>query len=121
MQARKKLCDVYGKDCLIDCQFHYQFAHFHSGNFNVLDAPYAGRPTTTDDDKIKASIESNRRLTTWKIAEKLGISNSIVYLQQLSYINKLDVRVPHELKEIHFTKRINNNPFLKRIITSDEK
>ena len=39
--------------------------------------------------------------------------------------------IPHELKEIHLTKRINAcdlhlkrnefNPFLKRIITGDEK
>ena len=72
-------------------------------------------------------------MTTREIAEKLDISNSTVYLllQQLGYVNKLDVWVPHELNEIHLTKRINicvsllnrnqNVPFLKRIITGDEK
>ena len=84
-------------------------SHFRSGSFKVQDASHTDRPTTSDDDKIKALIETNPRMTTREIAEKLDISNSIVYLhlQQLGYVNKLDVCVPHELKEIHLTKRIN--------------
>lgn len=133
VQARKKLSEVYGKGCLTERQCQRWFARFRSGNFNVQDAPHTGRPTTTDDHKIKALIETNRRMTTREIAEKLDISNSTVYLhlQQLGYVNKLDVWVPHELKEIHLTKRINicdsllnrnqNDQFLKRIITGDEK
>ena len=99
----------------------------------VQDAPHTGHPKTTDDNKIKMLIETNGHITTREIAEKPVISNSTVHLhlQQLGYVNKLNVWVPHELKEIHLTKRISkcnsllncnqNNPFLKRIITGDEK
>ena len=78
-------------------------------------------------------IENNQRSTTRKIAEKLNISHTCVekHLKQLGYVNKLDIWVPHKLNEIQLTKRIsicdspmNHNetdPFLKRIITGDEK
>jgi len=86
-----------------------------------------------DDDKIKALIKSNPRYTTREIAETLKIQHSTVHdhLKKLGYASKLDMWVPHELKEVHFTARINicdmlikrqeNDPFLKRLITSDEK
>ena len=51
-------------------------------------------------------------------------------VQRLGLVKKLDFWIPHELKEIHSTKRINAcdfhlkrnefDPFLKRIITGDE-
>ncbi|GFX35038.1 mariner Mos1 transposase [Trichonephila clavipes] len=53
------------------------------------------------------------------------------HLKQLGYVQKLDTWVPHELKETHLKQRINscdllkkrneNDPFLKRLITGDEK
>ncbi|KAG6798618.1 teneurin-m isoform X2 [Apis mellifera caucasica] len=53
------------------------------------------------------------------------------HLKQLGYVQKLDTWVPHELKEKHLTRRINNcdllkkrnenDPFLKQVITGDEK
>ena len=53
------------------------------------------------------------------------------HLKQLGYFPKLDTWLPHELKETHVTPRINscdllkkrneNDPFLKRLITGDEK
>lgn len=53
----------------------YIFYWFTSGNFNVQDAPLTSRLTTTDDDKIKALIETNRHMTTREIGEKLDILN----------------------------------------------
>ena len=78
-------------------------------------------------------IENNRRSTTRQIAEKLNISHTCVesHLKQLGYVNKLDIWVPHKLNEIQLAKRISiydsllerieTDPFLKRIITGDEK
>ena len=95
---------------------------------HALDAQFE-----VDDDKIKAMIENNRRSTTREISEKLNISYTCVqrHLKQLGYVNKLDIWVPHKLNEIQLTKRISicdtllkrieTDPFLKRIITSDEK
>ena len=78
-------------------------------------------------------IENNRRSTTREIAEELKISHTCVkrHLKQLGYVNKLDIWVPHKLNEIQLTKLISisdsllkrneTDPFLKRIITGDEK
>ena len=58
---------------------------------------------------------------------KVGIGG----LKQLGYVNKLDIWIPQKLNEIQLTKRISicdsllkrneTDPFLKRIITDDEK
>ena len=133
VQARKKLYDIYGEKSLIELQCQNWFARFRSGDFDLKDAPRSGRPTEVDDDKIKAMIENNRRSTTWKIAEKLNISQTCVerHLKQLGYINKLNIWVLHKLNEIQLTKRISicdlllkrneTDLFSKRIITGDEK
>ncbi|EZA53745.1 Histone-lysine N-methyltransferase SETMAR, partial [Ooceraea biroi] len=118
---------IYGEDALKLRQCQNWVTKFQSGDFNVKDAPRSGRPIEIDDDKIKALIDSNRRLTTREIAENLNISKSSVenHSKRLGYISKLDISVPHELKEIHLTKRIDicdsllkpeeNDPFLKRV------
>ena len=82
-----------------------------------------------DDDLIKAIIDLDRHSTTREIAEKLTCIEN--HLKQLGYVQKLDTWVPRELKEKHLTQRINscdllkkrneNDPFLKRPITGDEK
>ena len=79
-------------------------------------------------------IENNRRSTTREIAEEHNISHTCVerHLKQLDdYANILDIWVLHKLIEIQLTKRISicdsllqrneTDPFLKRIITDDEK
>ena len=86
-----------------------------------------------DDDLIKAIIDSDRHSTTREIAEKIHVSHTCIenHLKQLGYVQKLDTWVPRELKEKHLTRRINscdllkkrneNDTFLKRPITGDEK
>ncbi|GFV74384.1 histone-lysine N-methyltransferase SETMAR [Trichonephila clavipes] len=95
VQARKKLTDVYGEGVLTVRQGQNWFAKFRSGNFDVEDAPLY--------DHLKG----------------LGLSL------------KLDVWVPHVLTERNLCRRIDvydsllkrheHDPFLKRIITGDEK
>ena len=133
MQAQKKLYDVYGEKSLTELQCQNCFVCFRSGDFDIKDASRSGRPTEVDDDKIKVMIENKRHRTTREITEKLNISHKCVesHLKQLSYVNKLDIWVPHKLNEIQLTKRISicdsllkrneSDPFLKRIITVDEK
>ena len=131
--STEKSYNVYGEKSLIERQCQNWFARFRSGDFNLKDAPRSGRPTEIDGDKIKAMIENNWRSTTREIAEKLKILHTYVerHLKQLGYVNKLDILVPHKLNEIQLTKRISicdsllkrneTDPFLKRIITGDEK
>ncbi|KFM75697.1 Mariner Mos1 transposase, partial [Stegodyphus mimosarum] len=84
---------------------------------NVSRRYSADRPrvTTPNDDRhLAVTAKRSRRNTS------SGLS-----------LQKLDTRVPHELKEMHLTQRINscdllkkcnkNDPFLKRLITGDEK
>ena len=80
-----------------------------------------------DGDLIEAIIHSDRHSTTREIAEKLHENR----LKQLGCVQKLDTWVPRELKGKHLTRRVNscdllkkrneNDPFLKRPITGDEK
>jgi [histone H3]-lysine36 N-dimethyltransferase SETMAR len=133
VQARKKLSDVYGEDVLTERQCQNWFAKFWSSNFDVENAPRSGRQVETDEDIIKALIDANRRITTREIAERLSLSNSTVHdhLKRLGLISKLDIWVLHVLTERNLCRRVNvcdlllkrqeNDPFLKRIITGDEK
>nr|AAP51086.1 transposase [Forficula auricularia] len=133
LQAHKKLCAVYGDEALKERQCQNWFAKFRSGDFSLKDEKRSGRPVEVDDDLIKAIIDSDRHSTTREIAEKLHVSHTCIenHLKQLGYVQKLDTWVPHELKETHLTQRINscdllkkrneNDPFLKRLITGDEK
>ncbi|GFT15774.1 histone-lysine N-methyltransferase SETMAR [Trichonephila clavipes] len=106
---------------------------FRSGNFDVEDAPRSGRPVEADKDVIKALVDANLRITTHEIGLRLNVSNSTVYdhLKGLGLSSKLDVWVPHVLTERNLCRRIDvsdsllkrheNYPFLKCIITGDEK
>ncbi|XP_026674121.1 histone-lysine N-methyltransferase SETMAR-like [Ceratina calcarata] len=82
---------------------------------------------------MKAIIESNHHITVREIAKQLNVSHTTIenHIRRLGLVKKIDIWVPHELKEIHLTQRINVcdtnfkrnaiDPFLKRIITGDEK
>ncbi|GFU46632.1 histone-lysine N-methyltransferase SETMAR [Trichonephila clavipes] len=127
------LTDVYGEGVLTVRQRQNWFAKFRSGNFDVEDAPRSGRPVEAYKDAIKALVDVNRRITTREIGLRLNFSNSTVYdhLKDLRLFSKLDVWVPHVLTERNLCRRIDfcdsllkrheNYPFLKRIITGDEK
>ncbi|XP_046837279.1 histone-lysine N-methyltransferase SETMAR-like [Vespa crabro] len=106
---------------------------FRSGNFDVEDAPRSGKPVEADKDTIKALVDANRRITTREISESLNLSSSTVYdhLKDLGLTLKLDIWVAHVLMERNLCRRVDvcdsflnrheNDPFLKRIITGDEK
>ena len=133
VQARRKLCEVYGEDVLTERQCQNWFKKFRSGNFDVEDSSRSGRPVEADEDIIKALIDSNRRITTREIAQTLHLSNSTVHdhLKRLGFTSKLDTWIPHNLTERNLCcrldicdmllKRQENDPFLKRIVTGDEK
>ncbi|KAM5254151.1 histone-lysine N-methyltransferase SETMAR-like [Hipposideros larvatus] len=128
-QACEKLREVYGDNALQECECQRWFTKFRAGDFDLNNASRSGRPTEVDDDKIKALIESNPHYTTREIAETLNIHHLSIHdhLKKLGYVSKLVIWVPHKLKEVHLTARINicnmlikheeNEPFLKRLIT----
>ncbi|KHJ97726.1 hypothetical protein OESDEN_02296 [Oesophagostomum dentatum] len=81
-----------------------------------------------------AMIETDRHLTIREPAEKTSASIGTVHehIIKVELVQKkLDVLVSHELKQIHLTQRViicnlqfkrnEYDPFLKRIVTDDEK
>ena len=60
------------------------------------------------DDKINAMIKSNQRYMTQEILEALHVAQSTIHdhLKKFQFISKLEVWVPHELKEIYLVKHL---------------
>ena len=83
---------------------------------------------------IKSTVtENNQHYTTWEIADIIKISKLSAenHLYQLGYVNHFDVWFPHKLSEKNLLDHISacdfllkhneNVPFLKQIVTGDEK
>lgn len=132
-QAHRKLCGVYGDVCLSERQCQNWFARFRSGNFDVNDEPRPGRPIVEKVDEILLKIEVDRHISSRDIAMELNIDHKTVlkHLHKNGYQKKLDIWVPHELtlKNLmdrvsiceSLVKRNEIEPFLKRMVTGDEK
>lgn len=131
--AAKKICEVYGEGAVSDRTAREWFARFRSGNFDVKDAPRSGRPIVENIDEIMQKVEQDRHISSVCIAKELNIHHQTVlnHLQKAGYKKKLDVWVPHELTQKNLMDRISIcetllkrnelEPFLKRLITGDEK
>lgn len=127
-----EICTVYGNNATSVQTVRSWFKKFRAGNFNLEDEESCGRPSTTNTDLIIAMVEENPRYTLREVADSLKIPRTTVHnhLIKLSYINRADVWLPHELTDRNKLERIstcdlvlqrhNNQPFLKRLVTGDE-
>ncbi|KAL0867695.1 hypothetical protein ABMA27_008430 [Loxostege sticticalis] len=89
-------------------------------NLDVKDARCSGRPSTDKIDAIFEKVEQNWHISSYDVAEELGIDHKT-----------LDIQVPHELTERNLMNRVlfcdsllrrnETEPFLKKLITGDEK
>ncbi|XP_017795782.1 PREDICTED: histone-lysine N-methyltransferase SETMAR-like [Habropoda laboriosa] len=132
-QATNKICAVYGEGAVADRTVRKWSARFKAGDFSLEDQERLGRPSTRDEDQIKTMIENNPHHTTCKVGEMLNISKSTIHehFVKLGYINRFDVWVPHDLTEKNLMDRISicdsvykrneETPFLKQLVTGDEK
>ena len=77
------------------------FAKFRIGDFSLDDAPRSGRPVEVDRDQIETLIENSQHYTMQEIANIVKISKSSTenHLDQLGYVNRFDVWVPHKLSK----------------------
>ena len=131
-ETHKKICAVYG-GAVTDQTCQKWFAKFRAGDFSLDDAPWSGRPVEVDSDQIEILIENNQCYTMWEIADILKISKSNIenHLHQLGYVHRFDVWGPRKLSEKNLLdhisardslfKRNKNIPFLKQIVTGNEK
>jgi len=108
---------------------------FRAGDTTCEDCERSGRPLVVDDDQIKSLIENNPPYTTRKIAEIINVSQKKTrckpIYKHLLRISVNNIWVPHNLSDKNLMDRISicdlllkrneNCPFLKWMITGDEK
>jgi len=109
------------------------FANFREGNFGLENEPRGPQGSSVDDDELRAEIERNTSTTLQCLAETFNVSKSTISrrLKAIGKVKKLDRWVPHELTEKNKLRRLEVassllmrhkvEPFLKRIVTCDEK
>ncbi|XP_011069255.1 PREDICTED: histone-lysine N-methyltransferase SETMAR-like [Acromyrmex echinatior] len=132
-QTCRQICEVYGADVVSERRTQEWFVRFCSGNFDVKDRPRSGRPVIEKVDEILQLVKQDRHVSCQEIANALRINHMTVWshLKKTGYAKKLDVWVPHELTQRNLIDRISISktllkcneidPFLKQIITGDEK
>ncbi|XP_015438720.1 PREDICTED: histone-lysine N-methyltransferase SETMAR-like [Dufourea novaeangliae] len=131
--AVKNIRDVY-QDCAPAIRTVKKwFAKFRRSDFNLDDAPRSGRSSGIDDNIVHNLVQTNSRISTEEIAQRLKVDRSTAFrhLKKIGYTQKLDVWVPHLLTEanklnrvsaaVSLLGRLNNEPFLDRLMTGDEK
>jgi len=86
-----------------------------------------------DDEALLIVVEEDPKQTLDEITDKTGIDRLIVFrhIKAMSKVSRAGVWVPHQLAEQHkvewlaicslLLSRQSNNPFLKRIVTGDER
>ncbi|GFV68158.1 histone-lysine N-methyltransferase SETMAR [Trichonephila clavipes] len=133
IQAAEIVHGVYGADTVTANYVQFWFRRFRSGIFDVKDAPRTGRPVVENVNKITEIIEVDRHVSSRSIAQELKINHETVlsHLRKVGFNKKLDVWVPHQLTPKNMmdrisicealTKRKEIGPFLKRMVTEDEK
>ena len=109
------------------------FQHFRAGNICLEDEESSGRPPQTDEDKIRDLVEKSRSLTVQEISNVLKIPKTTIHrcLKKMGMVSNLNVWVLHELTECNRLERTTAcmtllarnkyEPFLKRLVTGDEK
>ena len=122
-ETQKNICAVYGEGAVTDQTCQKWFVKFRAGDFLLDNATLSSRQLKLI--VIETLIENNQRYTMREIADILKKSKSSIenHLHRLSYVNRFDVQVPHKSISAcdSLLKRNENIPFLKQIVTGDEK
>jgi histone-lysine N-methyltransferase SETMAR len=124
---------AYGKDAVSVRTAQDWFKKFREGKEDLEDALRSGRPFVIADDQLNALIKADPRQSLRDLAAQLGCSYGTVqsHIHALGKVRKLDQWVPHQLTEDNKLQRLticssllsrwDNDPFLDRILTCDEK
>ncbi|GFW09530.1 histone-lysine N-methyltransferase SETMAR [Trichonephila clavipes] len=124
---------VYGANTVTANYVQFRFLLFRSGIFDVKDATRTGRPVVENVDKITEIIDADLHVSSRSIVQGLKIDHKTVlsHLRKVEFKKKLHVWVPHQLTQKNMMDRISicealakrNEiaPFLKRMVTGDEK
>ncbi|GBP68542.1 Histone-lysine N-methyltransferase SETMAR [Eumeta japonica] len=98
-----------------------------------MNLTHSSEPVTDKVDVILKKVEQDRHISSYEIAEELGIDHKTVLtlLKKATYTKKLDICIPQELTERNLTNRLlicnslvkhyEIELFLKRLTVSDKK
>lgn len=132
-QTKKKICEVYGESAVSERVCQNWFQKFRAGDTTCEAGERSGRPLVTESEQIEGLIKKNPYYTTREIAVIVNVSQKTIsnHLLKMGYVSRYDIWVPHHLNEKSLIDRISicssllkrnqESPFLKRIITGDEK
>ncbi|GFU43858.1 histone-lysine N-methyltransferase SETMAR [Trichonephila clavipes] len=126
-QATGIVNDVYGADTITSNYMQFWFRRFRSGIFDFKNAPHTGRPVVENFDKITEIIELDRHFSSLSIAQELKIDHKKIlnHLRKVEFKKKLDVWVSYTIDSISICEALAERneifPFLKRMVTGDEK
>lgn len=109
------------------------FKKFREGDFNLDRKRRSGELKVFEDEELKELIEDNPNFTLHEYASFLGVSHVAVWkrMRAIEFTCKKTLWVPHKLTDDNKRKRVttcqdllernNQNPFLSRMVTMDEK
>lgn len=131
-ETARKINSAFGPGTVKERTVQWWFKKFCKGDQSLEDEERSGRSSEVDNDQLRAIVEADPVTTTRKVAKELNINHSTVvrHLKQIGKVKKLDKWVPHELTENQNRRfevssslilRNNNEPFLDRIVTCNEK
>ena len=109
------------------------FQKFNKGDLSLQNKVRTGRTLSIDPDELRTAVESNPSTITRELSVELQTSSSTVFrhLKMMGKINRSPKDVPRDLtqqqeqRRVQICKELLKNPnddrFLKRIVTCDEK
>lgn len=132
-EATQNIKMAWGEDSANERTVRRWYQKFRVGDVDLEDKDRSGRPAKCDDGRLKERVEADSRGTVREMGRELQVSRTTIsrHLEAIGKVKKLDKWVPHELTEEQqrcrleicssLTIRNENDPFLDRIITCDEK
>ena len=72
-EATRNINKASGKNVVNEPTVQRWFKKFRSGDISLEDKDRNGRPSTVDDDRLRAIVEDNPRKTVQEIAKELKI------------------------------------------------
>ncbi len=132
-EARRNICQALGYEAVKQTCAKKWFKQFRQGDTSTEDKSPSGRPKEVNRDVVLEAIEDNPTLTTRMLGVDFGCSHMAIakILHAAGFRVRHGKWVPHDLTNFQkknrsdaakeLLERQQNQPFLDRIVTCDEK